>query len=102
MARYRNITVKIEADLYKEVQAQFKQRGTAIENFVKLQLIAFAKNKTIIDLGDKMPFGKYAGALVEDVIRGDPKYSMWLMSQDFATKLSSDAMELIQNINGVE
>ena len=96
--RHRNITIKIPIDLYKEIISVFKERGTTIETFVQLQLIAFSKQKakSEIKLADRMPFGKYAGAQVEDIVRGDPSYIVYLIGQN--ANFNADVIELTKTI----
>lgn len=100
MSRKRNITLKVDSDLYKTVNDALKAKGTTIEAFISLQLIAATKiSKAIIDLKDRMPFGKYQGALVEDVIRGDTSYALWLISQDGSRKFSGEVINLVNELS---
>lgn len=97
--RTRNITVRIDADIYKQVVSDLKAKGTTIDVYIHLQLIACAKtSRSMLSLKDKMPFGKYTGALVEDVIRGDTKYALWLIAQDGSTKFDGDAINLANEL----
>ena len=100
MSRQRNITIKVDSDLYKQINEQLKAKGTTIEVFIRLQLIAGLKvSAQCLGLKDKMPFGKYAGASVEDIVRGDTKYAAWLVSQDGSKKFHGDVINLITELN---
>lgn len=99
MSRKRNITIQVDSELYKEVMASFKARGTDLQTFVELQLRAFSssKAKSNMDLGDLMPYGKYRGARIEDIIRGDLGYAVYLVGQD--AKFSGASLELIKELS---
>jgi uncharacterized protein (DUF3820 family) len=97
--KQRSITIKVDLTIYKDATATLKARGTDVETWFRLQLCAFAKSgKAILSLTDKMPFGKYQGALVEDVVRADTKYATWMVAQDYSTKFNSDVLGLIQEL----
>lgn len=100
MTRKRTITIKVDASLYAEANTVLKDRGTDIDTWVQLQLRAFAKGgKALIHLSDKMPFGKYQGELVENVVRADTKYAAWMVSQDFSSKYHPDVLALVSELS---
>ena len=99
-SRTKSIAVKVDALLYKEATTVLKSRGTDIETWVTLQLRAFAKSgKSMLGLRDKISFGKYQGALVEDIIRGDLKYAIWLLGQNGSIKWESAVLELAHQLS---
>jgi uncharacterized protein (DUF3820 family) len=44
-----------------------------------------------------MPFGKYKGKLVKDIVEFDPRYASWLAKQDFCTKFE-DIYAVIKDV----
>lgn len=97
--RKKSVSIKIDANIYNSAAEVLKTRGTNIETWIMLQLRAFSNGgPTLLSLKDKMPFGKYAGAIIEDIVRGDLRYVTWMLAQDFATKYDSDVHGLASEL----
>lgn len=103
MAKAKNKTVelKLPMELYERASKVLGDRGTDIETFVRLQLGVLSRSKITIRLTDEMPFGKYAGARVEDIIRSDPRYFNWLVTtMNDLGKYGEDVLTLVAELMG--
>lgn len=90
------VMIKVNSDLLAEANDILNARGTTLETFVRLHLRAMTRYKRILSLSDTMIFGKYYGERVEDVVRANPGYMVWLLAQDGATKFDTDVLELLE------
>lgn len=101
MPRSRKISVKIDSSVYAAAAATLKARGIGLNTWLTLQLRAFAcASKPIVGLADKMPFGKYYGDTVENVVRGDLAYATWMLDH-WPDRYTSEVHELANELNGV-
>lgn len=97
--RKKSVSIKVDATVYNQAAEVLKSRGTDIETWFKLQLRAFSRSgKSLLCLKDKIPFGKYAGELVEDVVRADTAYAIWMVAQNYTTKFDTDVHQLVQEL----
>ena len=92
------VLLKIDPQLLADAAVIFDKRGTNLETFVRLHLRAMTRYKSILTLKDTMSFGKYYGERVEDVVRTNPAYMVWLLAQEGATKFDTDVLELLEQI----
>lgn len=79
-----------------------QMRGIAVEQLVAVHMNAVAnayKKSKIIRLIDFMPYGKYQGALVEDMIRADPRYVNWLAGTSDIFVLDEEATQLLKELS---
>lgn len=99
-ARKRTITLSVDATIFTEASAILAARGTDLKRYLTLQITAFTKvGKPVVGLKDKMPLGKYFGAVVEDVVRGDPTYAKWMLSNEGpCDKFLAEVHELYQEL----
>lgn len=56
------------------------------------------QQKQALGLLDWVPFGKYRGTPVQDVMHQDPAYITWLLAET-ATQLDNDAFRYWQTVN---
>jgi uncharacterized protein (DUF3820 family) len=49
------------------------------------------------DLDDTIPFGKYSGRLVEDVLTEDPQYLLWLLENTDRFQCDKVVLDAIMN-----
>lgn len=74
----KTITIEVDAAVARAVEKKLKERGTDLETYFRLQIRALSRNKIVIHLYDQMPFGKFAGEKVEDIVRAETSYMQWL------------------------
>jgi uncharacterized protein (DUF3820 family) len=95
----RRVTFTLPTELLDACEAKLAERGSDLKTFIRLQLTAFSHQTGAITLESKMPFGKYLGVLVEDIVRGDPKYLCWILSSSTSTnKFGIDVLELLEEL----
>lgn len=75
------VKVKVPEGIAMEAEAVLQSRGSCLANFLILQIMTFHRVNTIMGLEDQLNFGKYIGAKVETVIRADPQYMIWIITQ---------------------
>lgn len=67
---------------------------------MRLQLAVLCHSRSPMRLRDEMTFGKYRGAIVEDVVRTDPQYVTYILGLEgvvgkFATEVFALVEELV-------
>lgn len=94
----KSIKLHVDQKLFTAAERALKEKGTTFENWVNLQL-RYLGNSFVGPLGleDKMLFGKYAGAKVEEVVRADTRYMVWVLS-NYSHKYASDVKRLTQQL----
>jgi len=107
MAKKKRVTpttamIWLDADLVEQSSARLNERGLDLEEYVALMLRMMLRSKAVINLTDRMPFGKYAGELVDLVARSDPAYLIWLTnnsrgSTTFAPEVHTLVMSMAEN-----
>jgi len=98
--RQRKVTIRIDAKLFKEATAILGERGVDLEAYLGLHVRALARSKQLLTLRDKFTFGKYGGELVENVVRGDPRYMSWALANVTWTRFGPDVMALADELDG--
>lgn len=72
------------------------ERGTTLDDFVRLQLLRLTKNAKFFGLKDEMSFGKYHKEMIETVIRGDPEYIAWCLREVTGFGLTPEALGVLE------
>lgn len=90
--------IYLPASLIAEATEKLGEREIELETFVAIYLRMVLRSKTILDLEDIIPFGKYQGEIVEHIVRIDPSYVQWLITQDGRTKFKPDVILLCAEI----
>lgn len=103
MARKKNTpftTIELPQDLVDAArQKLFAERGIELETFVSIYLrMILRASKGILGLNDEFCFGKYNGEKVEHVVRIDPSYVVWLITQDGRTKFEPEVLVLANDM----
>lgn len=98
--RKKSITITCDGAIFAEAEKTLTERGTTIKTWLTLQLHAITKvAKPVVTLTDKMSFGKYYGAIVEDVVRGDPGYCKWMLSAEgVSERFHADVFSLAEEL----
>lgn len=79
--KFVTIKVKVPRQELAHVEDVLTERGSNIDNFFSLKLLAFSRTNVVMGLGDRLNFGKYTGAFVEAVIRADLSYMHWIITK---------------------
>lgn len=94
--------ITVPNDLAEVLSEMSSLRGIDVEQLVIVHMTSVVnayKNSKIMRLTDTMPYGKYRGVLVEDVIRSDPRYTNWLASTSNIFVLDEEATELLKELS---
>lgn len=96
---------KLEVQIDEGILAALKEisdiRGIEVERIINIQLYSYIstfERSKIYGLWEEMPFGKYRGIVIEEVIRTDPRYLNWLLSESDIFRLSDPAQKLLEAI----
>lgn len=71
------------------------RRGIEPSVMFEIMCRHFAVKEFLFGLQDNMPFGKYKGLRIEDIIRADPSYIRWLCGESDKFDLSKAAWEFL-------
>ena len=91
--------IVIDPKLLKRANEILAERGTTMEQWLKLQLKSLIKHRRVYNIREKLTFGKYEGEIVEDVIRADPSYMSWCLRTIAGFALSFDGLELLSTMD---
>lgn len=100
----KTVSVKLNAASYQLAKEVLKARGTDVDVWINLQLRSFARTmgKNLYTLKDKMPAGKYMGEQIENIVRADLPYMVWMLGQDFKTKYDADVHRLVGELSNLD
>lgn len=73
-------------------------RGMSPDALLNIALKNVEVRKRIISLTDKVPFGRYQGFTLEDMIRGDVRYANWMAGNATSCEFSEEAMALLNTL----
>lgn len=94
------VPVYIDMDLYNRVADVLVRQGSTVEKLVTLHLTAFAHTRVRYGLRDLMWFGKYRGAVIEDVARTDLPYMTFVMGlENIIGKFAPEVTELVAGLS---
>jgi hypothetical protein len=95
----KTVAVNIPADLAEQVTIILASQGADLETLVRLQLGAFCRTRAKMRLCDPMGFGKYHGERVEDIVRTDLRYIVYILGLEGASaKFSTEVLELVESL----
>jgi len=94
--------IALPADLIHQVEEKLRPRGIHIEDYLAIHLRQMLKVKVLYDLGDPMPFGKFAGEEIEMVCRASPDYMAWMINtharEERASPFTPRVLQLVQEL----
>lgn len=96
------IAVMLPEDLVSAARNKLlSERGIELETYLSVYLRTILRaGKSILGLNDAMTFGKYSGEKVENIVRIDPNYMTWIVTQDSRTKFEPEVILLLNEIAG--
>ena len=104
----KSALVSIDQGLYNALEAIASMRETTVETIMEMQLIAFVRayeRGQIFEPDDVMPYGQYKGFKVGDMIKVNPRYVNYLLSNSPIFRLSEASINLMSQLavnNGEE
>lgn len=95
------VDIILPQELLDKALPILEKRDLELSAFVAVHLqglVTGAKANRPLALADEMPLGKYKGAVVEDIIRADPKYIAWLLGNAERFGMDTEATELLNEL----
>lgn len=94
--------VRLPIELMARLVGIAEQRGTDIPMMLEFMLRDREALKVrVLKLKSKMPFGKYEGLLVEDVIRNNVNYARWIEANVDKVEFDNDCIDLIERMDSI-
>lgn len=94
--------VVIDPQLVESLERMAEERGISVPMLINVRLTAMVNaynNFRTLGLDDSMPFGKYRGIRVEDMIRADARYVAWLYQESDIFELDDSARVLLEELS---
>lgn len=91
--------VYLPQELIISAKQKLSERNIELETFLQIYLrMILRASKGILGLQDEFGFGKYRGEKVEEIIKIDPTYVAWLITQDGRTKFEPEVLVLVNEM----
>jgi uncharacterized protein (DUF3820 family) len=94
-----HVTIQIRKDLYDQARIKLDGRGLSVEDFIRIALRGALQRNGFVPLRAEMPFGKYRGETLESIIRADPEYVRWMLSNSTSFSTDEAAIELLEMLS---
>lgn len=92
--------VELPPDLAIALDRIAKVRGTDVPTLIRAGMMNLAQRNRVYELVTRMGFGKYADLTVEEMIRCDPSYARWAVTNLERFELSEKAIILLTQVEG--
>ena len=92
------VKVQLPFDLYAKLEAFADIRGLTVDDLIRVGSQALLRQGRYHDLSTPLSFGKFAGETVETVVRLDPGYMRWLISNTDKLVVSEAVTDLLDSI----
>ena len=95
------LRLELDRDIALRADALLTKRGTSIATFLRLKLqeLLLESPLTVYELDTQVQFGKYRGERLENIIRVDPGYVLYLRRTSKGFPLSEEALELLETFS---
>ncbi len=97
--QYEKVELELDKKLVEKANRLLKDRGSNLAIYLELQLRAFCKSSAPLRLSDRMPIGKFSGALVEDIVRTDTSYIEWLIGVSTTVSFDPEVTRLVMELS---
>jgi hypothetical protein len=88
----------LETPLVERLMTLSRNRGAKIEDILTIALANIEASVRTLDLSSKLPFGKYAGQVVETVTRVDPGYIDWMVRKVESVTFTPAVINLLKEM----
>lgn len=95
----RAVSITVDADLMDALTPVFAEKGVELSTLVGVYLRAYLnsyRKSSFLTLADKLPNGKYFGAVIRDVVVADPGYLRWLVANVNSLSFAEDVLEALE------
>ena len=72
------LVLDLESDIADRFVNLCERRGVSHEKMLETMVRSFDRGPVLYTIHDRLDFGKYSGAYLEDIVRTDPRYIRWL------------------------
>lgn len=93
------VTVKLPRAIHDELSAILEGRGTNLATFLTVTARAYLRTPSMFELHSALPYKKFSGSALEDVIRIEPSYVRWLLGNVRGFKMSEQAQKLLDEVD---
>ena len=95
------VKVRIDPKLAHRVEEFLSARGLTLDQAVGLYLRAMINTSAsarALRLKDAMPYGKYRGEIIETIVRVQPDYIAYLVSNSTQTRWDPEVLRLLEEV----
>lgn len=90
--------IKVDGKLLKKVNTILAERGSNLEEWLRLQMKTLVKHSRLYNIDDPISFGKYDGETIRTIIKADPDYITWCLRTVAGFTISPAALELLSDM----
>jgi hypothetical protein len=94
------MNILLSEELGSKLLEMARVREAPVEDIIRVALQSLTGSIVLYALDDKIGFGKYAQETVETIIRCDPRYILWAITNTERFRLGRAAMALFEEITG--
>lgn len=99
----QKVTVEIDEGIYESLKSIGVMRDIHPDTIIEMKLLAYIRayeRGQVFGPTDIMPYGQYKGYVIEEVIKVDPRYVCWLLTESAIFQLNEDAIDLLNSLKG--
>ncbi len=93
------VSITLPKALFEDLDGVLAARDTTISKFVEVQARSYMRMPLEFELHTQLPFRKYSGTPLEDVIRLDPNYVRWVAGNVANFRMSERCWSLLNRID---
>lgn len=99
----RALTVTLTTDLIEGLKEFANSRGLTVSEVVQFQMTNFLRRAPqVLGLSDKMPFGKFVGYKIENIVRNEPNYARWMLENITSIRFRDEVYELYYALDMID
>lgn len=99
----KRVKIEIDEGIYAALQSIGQMREVEADKIIEMQLLSYIRayeRGQVFSPSDPMPYGKYKGYLIEEIVRVDPRYICWMISESPIFKANDEVIELLNSLKG--
>lgn len=93
-----HVNVRLPTDLANRLHSFAEQRGLLLEDVVRVATSTMLRSNKFYMLDTRLQFGKYAGEMMETVVRLDPGYVRWAINKIEGIAVHDDVLKLLDHM----
>src|SRR3954466_9033721 len=92
------VSITIPKDLFNQAEKTLAGRGLSVDAFIRVALRGALQRNGYVPLKAELTFGKYRGETLETIIRADPEYIRWMLTNSNTFSTDDAAIDLLEMI----